>query len=229
MPDTAARDADHEDEWERLPPELGGPQTPLPNSSTNKPPARHSAAASTAVNPAKESGSKTVGERVVGEKEMDGLARLELDDGKRPATAWVRLLASCADPHTCPQLVRGAAVRMDAKHFPIPDSDVFVQHDAGDGDPVAHATYVRYRLWCLAVGCSQYACSVAACPLSTLGGIWHRQSLPLDVYRVNGDPWDDRLANLRLMCPNCHQVMAAAQRQGKPLPLALNTLRCNPL
>lgn len=35
-------------------------------------------------------------------------------------------------------------------------------------------------------------------------GEWRGGSLPLELHHVNGDGHDNRLENLRLLCPNCH-------------------------
>ncbi len=30
--------------------------------------------------------------------------------------------------------------------------------------------------------------------------------LPLEIHHINGDPYDNRLENLRIVCPNCHSL-----------------------
>ena len=35
---------------------------------------------------------------------------------------------------------------------------------------------------------------------------WMGQELPLSLDHINGDPTDNRLENLRILCPNCHAL-----------------------
>jgi len=44
---------------------------------------------------------------------------------------------------------------------------------------------------------------------------WNKQEIVLQVDHKNGDPYDDRPKNLRLICPNCHsqtETFAGANR-----------------
>lgn len=143
---------------------------------------------------------------------------------KRPATDWSGLLAGCADPYECPDFFAGS-MHIDAKHFPVPETDLFVRHEDGDGDAAAHAAYIQYRLRCLAARSRQYNCAGLGCPVEASGGVWCKRPLPLEVCRLNGDPWDDRLSNLRLLCPNCCRITSIAQRRGLPLPVSLSPNR----
>jgi 5-methylcytosine-specific restriction endonuclease McrA len=34
--------------------------------------------------------------------------------------------------------------------------------------------------------------------------MWMNEPLTLELDHINGDPLDDRLENLRFLCPNCH-------------------------
>ncbi|MBY8887958.1 HNH endonuclease [Streptomyces sp. PTM05] len=43
-----------------------------------------------------------------------------------------------------------------------------------------------------------------ACALCRTGPWWMGEPLRLEVDHLNGDWWDNRIENLRILCPNCH-------------------------
>lgn len=42
------------------------------------------------------------------------------------------------------------------------------------------------------------------CEICGLGNQWNKQTLSLHLDHINGKSWDNRLENLRILCPNCH-------------------------
>lgn len=85
-------------------------------------------------------------------------------------------------------------LRSDGRQFaePAPLTEVLVEN----------STYTRFSLKKRLVqeGILNYAC--AECGLSE----WRGQRLSLHLDHINGNPTDNRLPNLRLLCPNCHSL-----------------------
>ncbi|MEU1038682.1 HNH endonuclease signature motif containing protein [Streptomyces sp. NPDC005907] len=60
------------------------------------------------------------------------------------------------------------------------------------------------------------------CALCGIGPVWLGAALPLEVDHIDGDWRNNRLKNLRLLCPNCHSTTdtyrgRAKGRRGRPV------------
>lgn len=56
---------------------------------------------------------------------------------------------------------------------------------------------------------------VERCALCGIGAVWLGEPLPLEVDHIDGDWRNNRIENLRLLCPNCHSTTDGYRGRGK--------------
>lgn len=64
------------------------------------------------------------------------------------------------------------------------------------------------------------------CTRCTIGPWWNEQALTLELDHINGDPFDHRLENLRILCPNCHSQTRTFRGKRIRGRYARNKSRC---
>lgn len=75
----------------------------------------------------------------------------------------------------------------------VPLEEILVQNST-------YAVISRLRRRLVAEGLKEARCE--CCGLDT----WLGEPLPLTLDHINGDPTDNRIENLRILCPNCHAL-----------------------
>ncbi len=109
------------------------------------------------------------------------------------------------------------ALNLDTSHFTGAawlrgKENPFVRQLSLDKILVRDSTYtnthsLRKRL--IREGIFEHRCM--SCGLDT----WLNNKIPLEIDHINGDRYDNRLENLRLLCPNCHALTATYRGKNK--------------
>ncbi len=121
------------------------------------------------------------------------VATLGIDTSHFTGSGWSRGLTASTHP------IVAHVTRSQTR----PDEQVFVENS-----PQIRGEALRRRL--LAKGWS-YAC--AMCGISD----WCAKPLTLEIDHINGVNNDNRLANLRFLCPNCHSQTETYCRRIRPM------------
>ncbi|OIJ67628.1 HNH endonuclease signature motif containing protein [Streptomyces mangrovisoli] len=53
------------------------------------------------------------------------------------------------------------------------------------------------------------------CAMCGMEAVWRGQPIPLEVDHIDGDWRDNRIENLRFLCPNCHSITDSYRGRGK--------------
>ncbi len=101
--------------------------------------------------------------------------------------------------HFCPAATRAAALRRE----PLPLEQALVR------DSTYHRANLKQRLY-------ESGLKPRACELCGQGEDWRGKRIALILDHINGDAIDNRLENLRIVCPNCNAALETHCGRNKP-------------
>jgi len=95
-------------------------------------------------------------------------------------------------------------LNIDVSHFDagvshnIPASKISLEEILIENSSYSKSSYLKDRL--VKDGLLEYKCAIEKCQLNN----WLDNKINLHLDHINGDRSDNRIENLRLLCPNCH-------------------------
>ena len=106
--------------------------------------------------------------------------------------------------------------KIDTRHFTGQGWNINLKFKPFEGKKieeilVENSTYQSYKLKkrLIAEGIKKSVCE--SCGQSE----WLEQPIPLELHHINGNNSDNRLENLRILCPNCHALTDSYRGKNK--------------
>ncbi|MEU5278884.1 HNH endonuclease signature motif containing protein [Streptomyces asoensis] len=109
------------------------------------------------------------------------------------------------------------AYGIDTSHFRAPDRRGAVQRPrTPEGLLVEQSATGARRIQSDRLRWAMKASGISArCALCQTGSVWQGHPLPLEVDHIDGDWRNNRIGNLRFLCPNCHSTTDSYRGRGK--------------
>ncbi|MFJ8647000.1 HNH endonuclease signature motif containing protein [Streptomyces sp. NPDC093546] len=140
------------------------------------------------------------------------------ENGRVPGERLRRALLRTGVPEECAMCRTGPAYEVSTAHFvgqghqagrpsPTRKSAADILRHSSPGSPQTKTVQLRRALDELGVPHRCQACGT--------GDVWQGKRLILEIDHINGDRLDNRLENLRYLCPSCHSQTRSHSTQSR--------------